>query len=50
MQMVCKLFLENGKPPPEDHAAVQPEPEIEPEPEIVLYSLWQPAKPIAKPA
>ena len=46
--MVSGLFKQSGRPPLEEHAAVQPEPE--PEPQIVLYSLWQPVKPITEPA
>ena len=48
LQMVIGLFLQSGKAPPEDHAAVaEPalEPEAEAEPPIPLYGLWQPVKP-----
>lgn len=40
MQMVVDLFVQCGKPPPEDHAVVK----IKPEPPVFLYNLWQPAE------
>ena len=40
MQVVVDLFIKSGQPPPEDHAAAHI-PAPEPEPEVVLYSLWK---------
>ena len=37
--MVVGLFLQSGKAPPE------PQPDSAPEPQIPLYSLWQPMGP-----
>ena len=40
-QAVVVLFLQSGRPPPEDHATMHmPEPEPGPDPQVTLLS-WQ---------
>jgi len=39
-QVVVELFLQSGRPPPEDHATMQmPGPEPEPYPQLTFLSL-----------